>query len=130
AMGENAIEVEVFVAAALVIALESLQLPGFTADPRGDPALDGAEVGSDQLVPVGRAQRRALQLADDLEQIAEAREFGVVAGNERVDQRGGIFSIVTRQPVQLRAGTGPAPRAGAVIAQRATNTLLARVRIC
>src|SRR5262249_24894655 len=129
AVGEDAVRVETLVTMALVVAFEGRQLPCLTGNPGGYPGFDHAQVSAMQFAPIGCAQRCPLQLAEDLERVAETPELGMITGHERIDQRGGIFRVVARQAVQLRTGTGPASRPGTVIAQRAANVLVVRVRV-
>src|SRR5262249_48862801 len=92
-VGEDAIVIERLVVGR-VEAPKVIQLPRLAGEPGGDPGLDGAEVDADQLAPRVRAQRRARQLADDLERVAVARQLGVVAGDDRVDQGGRQLGVI------------------------------------
>src|SRR5262249_23165186 len=71
AVGENTIEIEFFVTGC-VETPEGFEFPSLASRPCIDTAFNGAEVGADQCVPRGAAQRRAGQFADDFERIAPA----------------------------------------------------------
>src|SRR6516164_5989566 len=112
-MRVDAVEIEVLVAGR-VVALEVFQLPGLAGEPSVDPRLDGAEVGANKDMPRLGAQRCPRELGRDAERIAKAGELGVVAGDERVDQAGGILGVVAAEIVQLRSRARP-PTGGAAI---------------
>jgi hypothetical protein len=96
AVGENTIEIE-FLVTGRVETPEGLEFPSLAGKPCIDTAFNGAEVGADQCVPRGGAQRRAGQFADDFERIAPAGKLGPVAGEQRVDQGEREFIVIAGQ---------------------------------